>query len=365
MERSIRHLGQLGTLHSASFAVEDESPDGREVSLRLDVVEDPYMGELEYGLLYERVNGPVTTFSLTRRNILGSGKTMILDSALGARRSYSARLISDWLFKMPIQTELGLHRTENRREARSGRLLKSRLDERREGQVYRLSKKLPGNNQASLRLRNEEVDAMAVDGFQLPSNLVAIGGNAFRVRYPHQGVELSFSHGPEVRPLEPGQARSERLQLEFAGGPLFKGPGAYTSLKLEHRRLIQLSPRTQLAYRLRGGIIDLRSGTLPFLEQLNIGGSDTLRGSNFKEFTGDRLLLANLELRRPLSERVEAVAFVDWGDAWDSTLRGLTGKTTLGIGARIDIRLFRLRLDIGKSMNRGGVRFSLGVGHIF
>lgn len=364
MQRSVRQLAKLGTLRSAAFEIERLSPDEREVTLRLDVEEEPYFGELSYGLRFERVNGPVVSFGLTRRQVLGS-RTLHLDAELGERQSFTARLSSPWAFGLPMTGEVGVHRTEVRREARQQTLLVSRMDEQRTGQALRLSRTFPGSWAASLTFRSERVRAEAVDGFTLVPSLQAIGRNPVHVSYPQDSLLWNIDHGPVLTPLTDAQPRAERMELEFSGGGLLDGPGDYSRLLLEARRLWRLDPRSHLAARAQVGGLFLDAGILPFLERLTLGGSETHRGYQFKELTGDRSVLANLEYRRRLNERFTGVAFADLGNAWDSQVEGFRLRTSLGLGLRVDIRLFELRLDVARATDREGVNVSLGVGQLF
>lgn len=365
LDESVKRLAQLGTLRSARFEVAELKDGERVVDLRLIVIEERYFGDASVGLRYERVNGPVSTFGLTRRNLFGSAVTMLADAELGRRQSYGLRFRTDWLGGWPVSAEAGIHLREILREARDGGNVTSRLEERREGQAYRLWKTLRDGLRVHVGLRDEDVRAEAVEGFLLPPNLQRIGGSTQLARYVHQGVELGVSDGPIYEPLTAEAARAWRLDLEFAGGSVFKGPGDYDTLRLEGRRLFPLAEGRELALRARVGAIYLNGGILPFLERLAVGGSEDLRGLLFKERTGDRLALMNLEYRHRLHPRWTAVAFADFGDAWDNGLRDFDGSLSLGVGARVDVNLFLLRLDLAQEVGGGDLRISFGVGNLF
>jgi outer membrane protein insertion porin family len=365
LDESVRRLAQLGTLRSARFEAAEFRDGDRVVDLRLVVIEERYFGDLAVGARFERVNGAVSTFSLTRRNLFGSAVTLRADAEIGVRQSYGLRFQSDWLGGWPISGEAGVHLREILREARDGGFVSSRLEERREGQAYRLWKTLRDGLQVNVGLRDEDVRAQAVEGFLLPPNLALIGGNPLLARYVHQGIQLGVSRGPAYQPLTRERDRAWRLDYEFAGGDLFKGPGDYDTLRVEARRLLALGEDAELAVRARVGAIYLDSGILPFLERLAVGGSEDLRGLLFKERTGDRMALVNLEYRRRLHPKWTAVAFADYGDAWDNGLRDFDGSLSLGLGARVDISLFLLRLDLAKEVGGGNMRVTFGVGHLF
>ncbi|MCS6949612.1 MAG: BamA/TamA family outer membrane protein [bacterium] len=115
---------------------------------------------------------------------------------------------------------------------------------------------------------------------------------------------------------------------------------------------------------LREGAIALRalfgfaSRNLPLSESFWLGGFD-LRGYEFDQFRGDRMVLFSGELRLPLLEGVQGVAFVDVGDAWT---RG--NSVRLNAGAGIGLRFFSpfgaIRLDIAAGRQRVFTYVTLG-----
>jgi outer membrane protein assembly factor BamA len=365
MDDSIRHLSGLGTLAQATFEVDHFSTDESEIYLSLVVQEEKFMGDLEYGVRYESINGASATVNLTRRNFFNEGKTFILQTELGQQINYSARLSSDWILDIPVTGETGIFSTETMREARNGSTVISRLEERRTGYLLGMRKTLPEKVLTELTFRDETIDAQAVEDYLLPDNLASISSNPTYASYDQQCLVLSVSRGPLLKPLTKNEDRSQKLKLETAGGSILDGPGDYTTCEYENRHLFTLDSRHSLALRLRTGGIFLRSGILPYLEQLSIGGGETLRGYLFEEFTGDRLLLANLEFRKKMNPNLKAVLFTDWGDCWAKDERGMDGKLTVGLGALIDVKLFELRIDVGKALDRDGVEVTFGVGHLF
>jgi hypothetical protein len=85
------------------------------------------------------------------------------------------------------------------------------------------------------------------------------------------------------------------------------------------RKYIPMGWDENLNIRLRAGSA---RGVLPPMYWFDLGGISTLRGSRFKELTGDRMVLANAEYRIStgdawfLSHQFDIVLFVDSGYAW-------------------------------------------------
>lgn len=361
---SARRLADLGTLRTTRFEVGELDGDAAQLRLRLLVEEDPFSGDLELGARYEQVQGAVAVVGLVRRNLFGSGLTLGIDTELGARQSYAARLQADSLLSLPVLATAQFHSLETLREQRAGSQILGRFDERRTGHRFEVQRDLPRHRRWNLSVSDERVTAKGHDGGVLPPALRPLGSDPFRVEYVRQGVGLQYHQGPTVEPLSIEQRRALRLDLDLAGGPLFRSPGDYLQLVAEAKALRRLRPDLDVAVRARAGAIDLRRGVLPLLESLTLGGSEDHRGLGFKEQTGDRLALVNLELRRRLNPKLDLVGFVDWGDAWDAG-RGFDPETSLGLGVRVDVKLFRLRLDVAHALDREGVRVSFGVGHLF
>jgi hypothetical protein len=104
-----------------------------------------------------------------------------------------------------------------------------------------------------------------------------------------------------------------RLSLETAGYDL-GGDFDFTTLFLDARNYIKLSPAQFLRYRLMIG--SRTDGTLPVQKEFYVGGVGTLRGHDYKELTGDQMMLGNIEYGPYVSRNVGLFVFVDSGKAW-------------------------------------------------
>ncbi len=86
---------------------------------------------------------------------------------------------------------------------------------------------------------------------------------------------------------------------------------------LDFRRYQPLSWDENIALRLRGGT---STGLLPPMYLFDLGGISTLRGFDFKEMTGDRMVLGNLEYRLGAGNSgflgLDIILFMDSGLAW-------------------------------------------------
>jgi outer membrane protein assembly factor BamA len=141
---------------------------------------------------------------------------------------------------------------------------------------------------------------------------------------------------------------------ELAGGEL-GGDFEFRRAALELRRYLKLSRGHYFDFRVMAGRIDgAKRGAgadevegfaaVPVQERFYVGGTGTLRGTQFKSVAGDRLLLANAEMRVEIFPELQAVAFVDVGDAWIESATDLDLKTDAGVGIQDSDSSFRVNL---------------------
>ncbi len=119
-----------------------------------------------------------------------------------------------------------------------------------------------------------------------------------------------------------GAVSGRRWKLGAAYAPDLDESGAlFQSATLEARQYIQVTDRSNFAFRVFGGAAEGNSPN-PFY----FGGLDTVRGVNFRSLSGDRAFFANAEFRFPLIDviatpviafqGVRGVLFFDVGGAW-------------------------------------------------
>jgi len=155
----------------------------------------------------------------------------------------------------------------------------------------------------------------------------------------------------------------------------------YFKITNDLRYYFKLGEKSQIATRLLGGIgvPYNNSSVLPYVKQYFVGGSqdlrafyarsvgpgsyhpsDTLSGNLFLDQSGEIKLVGNIEYRFPITYKTNGAFFIDAGNVWllkdDPSRPG--GKFDFntflnefaigsGVGIRIDITYFVLRLDVG------------------
>jgi outer membrane protein assembly factor BamA len=124
-----------------------------------------------------------------------------------------------------------------------------------------------------------------------------------------------------------GPISGRRWRLGAAYAPDLRQSGTlFTSVDLDFRQYIPVTRRSNLALRVFAGE---STGNRP--SPFYIGGLDTLRGIDFRSFSGDRAFFSNLEFRFPLLDvlatpflafrGIRGVLFFDVGGAWYHNLQ--------------------------------------------
>lgn len=144
------------------------------------------------------------------------------------------------------------------------------------------------------------------------------------------------------------------------------GPPGGVAVGADHRAFRSLGPGAVLATRFRG---DAVFGDVPFYEELEMGGSSTVRGQAASRDRGEGRLLANAELRLrglPLSRSqhlyLGALAFADVGRIFalaDGPAAG-SWRRGLGVGLRLHWHSTIVRADCGWAGGRTGLYITFG-----
>ena len=153
-------------------------------------------------------------------------------------------------------------------------------------------------------------------------------------------------------------ARDARLSATrgYYGSLLFENAGRYFGgERAFNRALLDLrgyaplartaSGPAVLAVRLLGG--SATGENVPLSEQFFLGGYELLRGYDLYSIRGDRMLLASVEARIPLSSGLQGVLFADTGNAWAPGVRANLSdlRAGVGVGLRFLTPIGPLRLD--------------------
>lgn len=157
--------------------------------------------------------------------------------------------------------------------------------------------------------------------------------------------------------IQYGRGQSDPDPLGLPGGITVGG---------DHRWFRRLVAGTVLATRLRGEAV---FGDVPFYEELDMGGSSSVRGLAASRDRGEARLLGNAELRwrgLPLSRQrhiyLGALAFADVGQIFTRADGPAANawRRGLGAGLRLHWHSTILRADYGRSGGRAGLYITFG-----
>ena len=149
-------------------------------------------------------------------------------------------------------------------------------------------------------------------------------------------------------------------------GKWLAGTWDYRAYSAEARHYLSIGRRIVFANRLRAGVIDpigdLESN-VPFYKRYFLGGSSSIRGWGRFEvgptsgfglpIGGHTMLEGSIEARVPLSAKLGAVAFVDFGNVWFEPwdFRPYDLRYAVGPGLRYLTPIGPLRFDFGYQLN--------------
>lgn len=148
------------------------------------------------------------------------------------------------------------------------------------------------------------------------------------------------------------------LTYERAGTPVH-GDFEYGRIRASASTRVRLSPKQDARARLVGG--STLTGSLPSQKVWHLGGISTLRGEDFKRFSGDQFLLANAEYHLLARKNVWAFGFLDWGMAWFGKDNLSRQQFVLDGGIGIRIAEGPLAVTAARNLQRSDAAIRVGV----
>jgi outer membrane protein insertion porin family/translocation and assembly module TamA len=211
------------------------------------------------------------------------------------------------------------------------------------------------------------IDAAALEDFTVRDDLIALGLD------PRDGTQegtlsaiaLDFSRNTTNSLLDARTGYVVNAHVEQAGKWLW-GTYNYWSASLEGRHYLPVAGRVVVANRLRVGSIKGQAdvdASIPFYKRYFLGGASSIRGWGRYEVSplsgfgfpigGHSLLEGSSEVRVPITDKIGAVAFADygnvWSDAWEFDVRDL--RVAIGPGLRYLTPIGPARIDLGYQVN--------------
>ncbi len=381
LRRSLRNLYRLQYFEEVKPPRPQLSEDLSIIDLELEVKEQR-TGQASAGGGYSTVNGLIGFIDVAERNFRGRGQTMRVKWEFGGQRSYQLDFVEPWFRGKPRSLGLSLFNTRVNRFQFNRTVTSSIYEERRGGFAVSSSRRIAKDTRITTSFSNEKVTAQVAAGNVLPADLALRDPDGDgRVEYDQQFLTLGWVKDARDNPFAASEGYRYSATVTTTGG-LLAGPTGFNRYLFDLRRYFpigrdgdakkkkraeedtggELSPWT-IATRLKYGFHSVFDGSLTFNDRFALGGGDSLRGYQDREFTGSRFGMANLEIRRNLSKVVSLVAFYDLGDAWGLDGFDMDLKAGVGFGLRFNTPIGPFRLDYGKGETDS--RFHFGIGQQF
>ncbi|MBI3890331.1 MAG: BamA/TamA family outer membrane protein [Candidatus Wallbacteria bacterium] len=369
LKRSLRNVYNLGYFEDVKPPEPKLTLDKQFMDLEMEVKEQK-TGSASFGGGYSSVNGMIGFLDLAENNFRGNGQTVRAKIQFGGEKSYVLSFVEPWFQDRPVSLGLSLFKTAVDRQEIQNRAIVSRFRERRDGQSVTGGWRVGRDQRLAATFTNENVDVNGLGGpgFGLPADLQRLDTNKDgRTEYGEQSLRLTWSDDQRDNAMNPHNG--QRLSLTGGvTGVFLKGPNGFYQYTGDYRRYHTFDDVVDgltLAGRVRAGHTAVVDGELRFIDRFALGGTDTLRGFEDREFTGKDFMLGNIELRKQFTKMFGVAAFIDSGDAFGSDGHDLDLKSSYGAGLRLNTPLGPFRLDYGKPFDDRGGRFHFGIGQQF
>jgi len=362
-----RRLVNLGIFESVDIKLDpDEAKTGYIVTY---VVKEAKTGSAAFGAGWSSAEGFIGYIEVAEDNFLGRQQRVNINWQFGGgQNSYELGFYDPWLDNQRTSLGLSLYsrtsRVDRNWDSESYQLIgesdtpdKVRYSEQRKGGSVSVGRPLNANTRASLSLRIDaaKLVPLPAEGEEQPVWAWAPGKDPSGET---RSLTLSVVNDTRDYYMNPTSGSLKQVSVEMAGGIL---GGDYTFGKYQAAGSVyrEVFRNQVLALHVATG---LSTGTLPPQEQYRIGGAESLRGYDYGEFYGDKMVLANAEYRFQIIKGLQGVVFVDTGGTW---LKGESMdladlSTGAGAGVRIDTPIGMLRIDYGVGKRGGQVYFSFG-----
>lgn len=377
---NLRALYNLQLFEDIAF--EPEFTEEGELIVVLKFIE-ARTGQLGFGVGYSSQDGILGTLSYAERNFRGKGESIRASGQFGGPSpegtlSYFIPYIDSYGTSIGVEI-FRQSFTDTERDPEDPDLF-AEYDTTRTGaevkSVYPISDILDAT--VALKFLNGDISLNP----ESTADLIDISEFARRglLDGTSNSITLGLIRDTRDFVVDPSTGSVASLTSNFFGGPL---GGDFDAIKItgEFKRYWRLShaeldpgataatlPSNHVfAFRMMVGGAE---GGLSLLDRFELGGQNSIRGTEFAIQTGDKALLANFEYRFPVITNLSGAVFLDTGTAAPPGQTLSLGDliTTVGAGIRYRIPFFGvapLRVDYGFDLENGDSRVVLGFGQLF
>jgi outer membrane protein insertion porin family len=367
--RSQREVFQLGFFNDIQLDSRTADRETGAIDLILNV-EERQTGTASLGAGVNSQAGVTGFLQLSQNNFLGRGQIISVRAEFGNFREYDLSFTEPWLFGTP--TSAGVDAFDTRRRY-------NEFIEKRRGGNLRLGRRFPWLDYTNISFRYSLADYRidARDGYTfLNGSLVSESSSIVQDRADEtsdqskstvSSISATLLRNSVDSPFFPTRGSATRLYYEIGGGVLGGNEHYHTanfSTKSHFRTVgkfvLSLSGQVGFLVGLDG------ADDVPFWKRFRLGGISTygLRGygdydvvpdENASATGGRSMMIMTSELRYPVVQAIQALAFFDAGNTWsgprESNLTDL--KRGAGLGLRIDVPMVgQLGFDYGYGFDR-------------
>ncbi len=265
--------------------------------------------------------------------------------------NYSINYTQPWLVnKINLKTGISYYNAEELEI-----LNNSTTYSHRNGTQVSITKPLTYESQITTRLKNEQVNPVSTE-----DNIDSYSINSLSIIFKHQNIQNKNN---------PQQGHDFTLSLEKGNslGIVSLGGISFSKVSSSISKYIKIFKHSVFAFRIQGGLYtpNKENKTTFEDEYFLIGGANSLRGYSEKNhsFSGTKNLLFNFEYRYTFKNQFQAVTFLDYGNAFNDSLRIKNFNTGYGIGFRYITPVGPIRLDVGRG--KENIVIHLGLGQMF
>jgi outer membrane protein insertion porin family len=374
IKRSMRDVHNLGYFEDVKPPQPKLDIKNQTIDLNFEVKEQK-TGTASFGGGYSSVNGFIGFVDVSESNFRGRGQTIRAKYQFGGEQSFLFSFVEPWFRNKPVSLGGSVYRTRVEREQFTNGFNLNRFLEERAGYGLSSGWRLARDTRLSASFSDERIKLDANIPSRgsiqagLPPDLALFdpdGDN--RVKFDEQSFGLNWTKDKRDNFQFPKDGWRLSLGISVTGG-ILEGINGFNKYVGDYRTYtpLKIFGGSTFAVRTRAGFTDLTEGFLRFIDRFAVGGNDSIRGFQDREFTGANFLVSNFEMRKDFSKIVGAALFFDVGDAWNSVDAGVKrkfdAKSSYGAGLRVTTPLGPFRLDYGvptDSAREGRLHFGIG-----